>query len=481
MPVDREAVVANAKYLRQVRPIDPLEIADYVPDEPDPRVVAQVLREEAVELGLVERTDGAFVPAAEGPYRPAFDGVESLPTEYSDGLIDLLVAAYGPRWEEGESGVAIRKRISRLKAEYYRQASVAYDEDVALAYAIYHLPDYYATMQYILAELAGDGLLPSRLEVLDVGAGVGGPALGLADFYEPGNRNGETPADPTPSNGGRLALVDYTAVEPSEAADVLESMLEPTGPNFHWGVHRERAESFEPAGEFDLVLFSNVLSELERPADVVDRYLDALAPDGSMVLVAPADRNTSIQLREVERGVEARGATVYGPTVRLWPGERPTTDSWSFDQRPDIEVPPVQERLATGADRPSEMVNTSIKYSYSVLRTDGMRRWDLELDTADVARMADMERHVSNRIDLVAAKLSRNLADDGHPLYKVSDGSERENHFAVLVTETELNRDLMTADYGDLLSFQQVLALWNEDEGAYNLVVDEETLVDTAS
>jgi hypothetical protein len=269
-------------------------------------------------------------------------------------------------------------------------------------------------------------------------------------------------------------------VEPSEAAAVLESLLEVTGRNVHPTVHRERAETFEPGREYDLILFSNVLSELGDPVAVVDRYVDFLASDGSIVLTAPADRNTSIELRRVERELEAMGVTVYGPTVRLWPGERPTEDCWSFDRRPDIAVPAVQERLAADAERPTEILNTSVKYSYSILRTDGRRRYELALDTSNVAKMAEMEAHVSRRIDLVAAKLSRDLAADGHPVFKVSDGSECENHFAVLVSETELNRDLATADYGALLSIQQALALWNDDEGAYNLVVDEETIVDVA-
>lgn len=467
MPVDRSAIRSNAKYLRQVRPIDPEEIAEYVTDQPDPRVVAQVLREEAVDLGLAERDDGTFVPAAEGPYRPAFDGVVALPDQYDQRLTDLLVDAYGPDWHRGESAETIRDRIARLKSDYYRQHPVEYDRDVALAYAIYHLADYYASTQYVLADMARDGLLPSRLRILDVGAGVGGPALGLNDFY--------TPAD---ASSDAIPVVEYHAVEPSEAADVLSELLVETGPNFHTSVHRETAEAFDPSAGFDVILFSNVVSELEAPVDVLERYVDSLAEDGTLVLTAPADRNTSIELRTVERDLESRGLTVYGPTVRLWPGARPSEDCWSFERQPDIEVPQVQERLADGAERPEAFRNTSVQYSYSFLRTDATRRYDLDLDRARFAKMAGMGDHVSNRIDLVAAKLSRDLAADGHPLYKVSDGSEAENHFAVLVNETELNRALREAEYGALLVFEQVLALWNDDEAAYNLVVDESTIVD---
>jgi len=474
---ERRAVRENAQYLRRVRPIDPAEIADYVEGRPHPAVVRRLLREEAFDLGLVERADGLFVPVSEEPFDPTFRGVEALPDAYADRLDDLLVERWGPDWFRGESGAHLRETIRRLKADYFRQHPVEYDADVALAYAVYHLPDYYAGVQYVVDDLGRAGLLGHRLRVLDVGAGVGGPALGLHDYL------------------GGDALVAYHAVEPSAAADVLATMLDGTGPNFHHRLHRETAEAFDPgtlrgtarraqAGdgddggvEFDLVLFSNVLSELDDPVAVVRRYAEFLADDGTLVLVEPADRNTSITLRAVERAVED-GLTVWGPTVRLWPGERPTDRGWSFTRKPDLAVPPFQRRLADGATDPAAFVNVTVQYSYSLLRADGRRRIDRRADPRRHAKMAEMESHVTDRVDLLAAKLSHDLADDGHPLFAVSDGSEAVSHYAVVVRETALNEPLVRADFGDLLAFENVLVLWNDDEGAYNLVVDERTVVD---
>ncbi|MFC7165709.1 small ribosomal subunit Rsm22 family protein [Halospeciosus flavus] len=466
MPVDRDDLRDTAKYLRNVRPIDPEEITDYLEGQPDHRAVRVALREEAADLGLVEREDGAFVPVEDDPVRVHFDGVEALPNEYAFALEELLIERYGRDWHDGDSGASLRETIRKLKEDYYRRNPVEYDEEVALAYAIYHLPDYYATVQYVLDDLARDGLLTRDLRVLDVGAGVGGPALGLHDYLA-------SSEDPV--------LVDYDAVEPSAAADVLDDLLDETGSNFHPSITRETAEAFEfEAGAYDLVCFNNVLSELDDPVAVVERYLDALADDGTFVATAPADKHTSTHLREVERTVEAHeAATVYGPTVRLWEGERPTDRGWSFDERPDLATPGFQERLARGASDPSSFTNTSVKFSYSFLRTDGERRFDVSLSEKRYAKMVDMGHHVPDRIDLVAAKLSRNLAGEGaNPLFKISDGSEDVEHYAVLVKENALNRDLLDAEYGDLLVFEQVLALWNDDEEAYNLVCDEQTIVD---
>ncbi|AHF99031.1 S-adenosylmethionine-dependent methyltransferase [Halostagnicola larsenii XH-48] len=501
----REAVRSNAKYLRNVRPIDPEEICEYIEDTPHPAVVRQDLREQAADLELLEREDGTFVPADDEPVPPRRDTVDGFPPAYEQRVESLLADRYGPNWADGASGDLLRSTIRRFKAQYLEGAPVEYDEDVAAGYAIYHLPGYYAATQYTLDSLATRGLLQRNLRVLDIGAGVGGPALGLVDYL---------PDD---------SLLEYHAVEPSAAADVLEELLEETGRNVHPTIHRTTIEAFDPAAAsseafdptraeegFDLVLIANVLSELEDPEAVLRSALDVLAPDGAVVAIAPADKQTSIQLRRLERAVEddAIGAedalewstdapagddrdsiSVYGPAVRLWPGERPSDRGWSFDVRPDLAVPSFQQRLEDAADETDEaytqgeFVNADVQFSYSILRRDGQRRIDLALEPGSWAKMAEMDRHVPNRIDLVAAKLSHSLSDDDgqgstNPVFKISDGSERVEHYAVLTNETSMNRALCEAEYGEVCSFDGALALWNDDEGAYNLVVDEETVVD---
>jgi SAM-dependent methyltransferase len=497
--IDREGVRDAARYLRNVRPIEPAEVAEYVADDPHPAVVARTLRAEAVDLGLVERDDGAFVPVPDEPPRPAFEGVEAFPEPYGRRLEDLLVEAYGPDWHRGERGDRLRERLREVKEAYLDGDPVEYDRETALAYAIYHLPDYYAAVRYPLADLTDAGLLPRRLRVVDVGAGVGGPALGLFDHL---------PDD---------ALVDYHAIEPSAAADVLAALLEETGRNVHTTIHRETAEAVDfgalggdgadddgvDAG-VDLFLFGNVLSELADPAAVVRRALDHLAADGTLLALAPADRETSVGLRRVERAVEGyvpegRGGktdggddgaddgndaapsaetTVYAPEVRLWPDRRPTDEPWSFDVRPDLAVPPVQQRLDEPAGSEGEFVNVDVQFSVSLLRVDGRRTFDVSPSTNRHAPLADSEDHVTERVNVLVVKLSRDLADDGNPVFCVGDGSQSVEHFAVLTRETALNRTLAAADYGALLSVEGALVLWNDDEAAYNLVVDDETVVD---
>ena len=480
----REAILDSAKYLRNVRPIDPEEVAEYVEGGAHPAVVRQVIREHVAELRLREREDGTFVPAPEEPIEPSFDGVEAVPERYLDRLEGLLVERFGDEWADGEAGDTLRGEIRKLKERYYRQHPVEYDYEAALGYAVYHLPAYYAATQYLLDELGSAGLLSSPIRVLDVGSGVGGPALGLFDYV-----------------GQEDALVEYHAVEPSAAADVFEPLLGTTGPTVDTTIHRTTAEEFDPEGEYDLLLFANVLVELSEPANVVRRYLEYLDPEGTLVALSPADKNTSTHLREVERtvvdGLSPPGTdeptdgtneeyTVYTPTLRLWPGEAPTDRGWSFDRKPDIGVPALQRRLDEGTRLRSEerdpatgeFVNSDVQYSYSLIRRDGRRRIEIDPSPQRFAKLADTESHIGDRIDCIAVKLSHSLSGGGNPLFKVGDGSQSIDHYAVLTRETTLNRSLLDADYGAVLVLDGVLALWNDDEGAYNLVADEETVVD---
>lgn len=473
MTVDTDRLRNTVEYLREVRPIDPEEIHEYFDEPPHPAVVRQALRESAFDWRLRERDDGTFEPVREEPAPDPEWGPTAYPDRYDSALADALVARYGPDWPNGDSGFQLREHTRELKENYYRGQQVEYDLDRALAYALYHNPDMYAAMGYAVTPLAARGLLDRTIRVVDVGAGAGGPAAAIAEFL---------PSD---------AVVEYHAVEPSANAEIFERVIEQTGRNVRATVHRETAESFDTAGvgEPDLVVFGNVLSELAEPAETVGRYLDALADDGACVLLAPADLETATTLRQVERAVATPDSpvSVFAPTLRLWPDAEPADLGWSFDERTELAVPDTQRRLAEAAD-PEEFpdrrveseafLNTSVRFAYSILRPDGQRRTPVRADPNRHARLAESERHVTNRVDLLAVKLSQDLAEEGNPVFRVGDGSQQTDHYAVLTRESSLNEALRAAEYGAVLAIENTLVLWNDDEGAYNLVCDGECVVE---
>ena len=539
--IDREAVRTNAKYLRNVRPIDPNEIYEYIEDQPHPAVVRETLRQEAFELGLRERADGTFVPASTDPIPDPMWQPDMLPRRYNEVIADHLVERFGPEWYRGDSGAMLRSTIRRLKRDYYQQNPVEYDQTVALGYAIYHFSDYYAAIGYVLDDLLEQGCLSQTLRILDVGAGVGGPAAGIHDYLP------------------ESSLVEYHGVEPSAGVDLLTDILAKTRRNFRTTIHHESAESFDPTcigsadneRPFDVILFGNVLSELDEPYIVARRYLSAVATDGSFIGLAPADKHTSIHLRAIERMLtgdpltepiledegqilsERAGdltpaatpddeidATIYAPTLRLWSGKTPSDRGWSFDRRSRVTAPPTQQQLddaprvvnksettaAGQMDRDSETAgdgrfrNETVQFSYTIIRRDGTARAPVSANPRRHAAMETMETHVTNRIDLMAVKLSHDLTTsptensnqyrrghgssnlqtsyDTNPVFKIGDGSQTTDHYAVVTVKDTLTEPLLTAEYGAILAFENVLCLWNDDEDAYNLVVDDESVID---
>lgn len=466
-----ESVIDSAKYLRDVRPLDPAELSDYVPGGTEPDRVRTILREHAYALAVRERDDGRFVPVDDGPISPTFDGVDRFPEEYEAVIRAAIVTRYGEDWYDGAPGDELRQAIRTFKARYFADEPVSYDAETVLGYALYHAPVYYASTQYVLDALGRQRLLPSRLRVLDIGAGVGGPALGLHDYI------------------GETAPVAYHAVEPSPATELLEQLLAETGANFSWEITADRIEAHEPGDEFDLILCANVLSELSDPVATLSRLRDALAPDGTVVSIAPADRRTSLHLRSVERSLvdDQKRYTIFAPTLRLWSNATPADECWSFDERPPIGTPEMQRlldngRRSTTADRDpatGEFVHREPRFSYALLRTDGTQRFAVRADRSQFVPFAESDQHVTNRVDVMAVKLSHSLAEpDDNPLFRIGDGSQTTAHFAVLTGETALNAALREARYSDVIVIRNGLLLWNDTEGAYNVVVDDETLVD---
>ncbi|MFW6436945.1 MAG: methyltransferase domain-containing protein [Halococcoides sp.] len=457
MNADRRQQVRDAaKYLREVRPLDPDELAEYVEGGAHPAAVRQVLREAAVDLGIRE-DDGVFYPVESGPIEPAGRPV-AVPEAHLRGIEDLLVEAFGPDWHRGGSGDRLRERIHAMKAAYLEGDPLAYDRTTALAYAIYHFPSAYAATAHLVDQLAVEGLLETPLRVCEIGAGVGGPMLAVLDRH------------PGP--------IAYDAVEPSAAAEVAAALLEDR-PNARVRIHREAAESFDP-DTYDLVIAARVANELASPAATLERYADALDDEGTLLVVAPADRETAIGLRRIERALADR-LTVYGPTVRLWPDREPSGRCWSFDRQPPIDLPAIQSKLAAAAADPETIEHTRVQYAHSILRADDCRRFAFTPDPERTPPLARTAERVTDRVAAVAIKLSHDLgADDpgANPQFLLGDGSERRDHVAVLVRETALNDALVTAGYGECLRFENALVLENDDQDAYNLVVDDEAIVD---
>lgn len=466
------AILDAARYLRSVRPLDPAELVEYVPDGIDTAAVTEVLRERAVDLQIRERPDNTFVPVDDGAADPAFVGIDAVPDRITAAVEACLIDAYGKDWYDGASGDRLRRAIRSFKAAYFEGEAVTYDREAALGYAIYHLPGSFARIQYVLDVLGRAETLPACNRVLEVGSGVGGVGLGVADFF-----------------GGSIP-VEYHGIEPSgPATELAARLLNTTHRNFRWCLKQNTIQAADPEGPYDLLVLANVVGELDDPAAVVESLVELVAEGGSLILLEPADERTSRLLRQVESGlVDDRGlADVFAPTLRLWPNGQPRDACWSFVRQQSLAVPPFQRALDEGARERTpardpatgEFVNVEVRYAYGILRPDGQRASAYRPARARVAALGESGAHIGDRVNLAVVKLSQSLAEgEAHPVYVIGDGSQDEEHFAVHPSPTSLNDALASSNYGDILEIEGGLVLWNDDEGAYNVIVDEETIVD---
>ena len=217
--------------------------------------------------------------------------------------------------------------------------------------------------------------------------------------------------------------------------DILQILMQDRGPNIHLNIHQNTAEKFEPKGVYDIILFANVLSELENPISVANKYSKFVSEMGSMVLVAPADKNTAIELRKVERALSSN-MNIYSPTIRLWPGHSPSGEGWSFEVMPDIEIPSFQDKIAQGSQRRGEFLNIDVQVAYSILRWDYQTLFRHSKDTSRCVMLSDIGTRVGKRVNVIAVKLSQDLSEGKNALFLIGDGSEKIDNYAVIVKET---------------------------------------------
>ena len=108
----RQGVRDTARYLREVRPIDPDEIHEYVEGQPHPAAVRQVLRESSFELEMREREDGTFEPVDDRPVRVTFHtvGCTSFP-DFAGTAGEIPVNSYNRpyHWSAEHPTVSARR------------------------------------------------------------------------------------------------------------------------------------------------------------------------------------------------------------------------------------------------------------------------------------------------------------------------------------------------------------------------------------
>jgi hypothetical protein len=374
----------------------------------------------------------------------------------------------------------LRRAIRGQKDDYWKPAAqrrLQYTKGYSvLGYLAYHFPVYFMQTEHLLAMLARDGLFKKEMVIVDIGTGPGVVPFAIKDFWS------------------RLdgATADVFSVEHSEehieAFLYLRDRFVPKGGNVSVKPPvKADITASDPAKipqQADLLVFSNVLNELsekspEQRADLVIHYAERLAPDGTILIIEPAEEATSTQLRVLSLALKKRGLTIHSPCTFIWNTNCTPDRCWSFVEQQGIRPTRVMQNLADCSE-PYRYLNTDIKYSYAVFRKDGQTKETYRIPPGSQAlRLAQLHRHADKRVSVIAAKMSGNLGDGKTLVFRICDGSAEKPVFAVLPSYHIMpeNRAIVSAPYGTVLGLQGVLVRYNAKHDAYNLLVSRNTRV----
>ncbi|MDD1662388.1 MAG: small ribosomal subunit Rsm22 family protein, partial [Methanomicrobiales archaeon] len=364
------------------------------------------------------------------------------------GRLQELIEAYigrktGKSWDDPVVLDRIRAAIRAQKGEYWDQGRgrpISYRAGYrVLAYLAYQFPVVFVQSLHLLHEMAGDGLLKERMRILDMGSGPGTFPLAIADAW-------------SRLSPGRVRI--FALEQETENLEAWRSLVpafasgNPTTVGNHTAGGNPAVQLAEPLqgdlrsldpgdlpGEMDLMVFGNVLSELRElspggRAALVERCAGALAGDGTVLVMEPADLENAVALRRLAHALGDRGFSVYAPCTPLWNTACRPDRCWTFREAPRISPPRLMSALASSEDG-YRYLNTDIKFSYALLRRDGTTRESYRIPRGTKAlRLSKLQGHLKRRVNVVVAKMSGDLGGGrGHYVFKVCDGTPQKPVF----------------------------------------------------
>lgn len=267
-------------------------------------------------------------------------------------------------------------RLSALLTKDREALPAAYlkDEGLRKAYIHYFLPSNIYKIHIPLKELSLHPkkiLSKEKLRILDIGSGPGTATLGALEFF---------------SVQGNRPILEFTAVDPvAENLRDAEAIFKDRSPKqATLTILKSGIEKMEPLikGRFDIVILSNLLNEVahsdaeriaKRVAILKSLLSKFLVPDGSCIIIEPSLRDTSREMLMVRDGLLEEGLHIYSPCLM---GEKcPALDNpkdWCHEDIP-WEPPAIVKEV----DRLTGLRKDSLKFSYQVLRKDGLSLTDI--------------------------------------------------------------------------------------------------------
>lgn len=302
------------------------------------------------------------------------------PPLVSSDLIDAIASVGGGRTQEPVSLAADVAELWKLFTKERSKLGQNYLDQLHLcaAYLQYYVPVNAARVHAVLRELPPTCTESSGqpFRVLDVGAGPGTASLAVLDWIchsDVPHRSLSVTAIDHSRRALDLAAALWKSASSrrigSDARFITEVVnLERTSEVQRW---REKTEA-----PFNLIVIANSLNEwflgdrdpVGRRVKIVAQIIDALASDGSLVIVEPALRESTRALHALrDRLVEKKLCTIYSPCLH----EKPCPalvhpEDWCHEERAWAIPQHIRE-----LDQYLGFIKDAVKFSYLVLRKDG--------------------------------------------------------------------------------------------------------------
>ncbi len=401
--------------------------------------------------------------------------------------IEKLVGSYierscGKDWHKGEKGRELRENIVKQKEEYWKSRT-QYSKIRIISYLLYHFSVYFCQFEFLLLDLFKSGLLTNRMSILDVGSGPGTITLSIIDFLQKlqgiYSRNDMDEKMNIRIDSIEKAEENIDCYKKLTSGYLAEMTLENTGIFINKPILApvEKANSPHDA---DLIIFSNILAEMSAPpaqrADVIERLASG-SKNPTIIIIEPADLVNSKALRITQHALVKKGFTIYSPCSFIWGVRCSGEDCWSFQEAGNIRVPGFMRKIA-GKEEAYRYINTDMKFSYVILRKDGLAKHASQAKGKFV-RLSNLKKHIEKRINVVGSVMSGNLGDDKTYVFKLCDGSTSVPAYAVLPVyhKNDGNKTLHEAGYGSIIEIFGTLVRENKEFSSYNLLITRNTLV----
>lgn len=486
-------IISALKYVSRMRPEFMLsEMRNYIKSEVSLQDIHRAVQPILLDLGLdAIPTEGDYriVRAPKGNIELTAAEVEKNGMFFRSPAVsrklERIVEQYiekktGKNWDDPITLERMRKAVLSQKADYWREGKsrkITYEKGYdVVGYLAYQFPVYFVQFQHILYSLAREGLLKTRMKILDVGSGAGTVPLAITDLY---NRLDDHRATIYSVEMFDENIEAYRFIVPQYAG--IKSRISVEDPI---KADIGKLDTDLLPDKLDLVVFSNVLNEIrgmtiEQKSDLVKKISDRLAPDGNIIIIEPADKVNSTEARKLALALKAVGLGIYSPCSFIWGTGCNPTECWSFEQQQDIEPTRLMRKM-TECEEPYRYLNTDIKYTYVILRRDKLTKVKFRVPPkAKFARLSKLENHIGKRINVICSLMSGDLGDEKYSLYKICDGTSVKQVYAVLPagSMTEENEILRKAPYGSVITIENVLVKYNEATDSYNLLVGKGTTV----